>query len=272
MKNKIQKINLKLKNKIVKSLSYKDYYFNSLDPIGESKYVFLEANKLSERFKNCKNFVLSELGFGTGLNFLLTWDLWISLRKEKSRLHYISFEKNPLTNGQLKKIHESFKELKNLSSKLIKRLPSLQSGAHEIYFNDGCVTLTLVYEDFNFLKNLSFLSDAWFLDGFSPSKNKSAWKESILNDVYFNTKVKGTFSSFTAASNVKKNLIKSGFEVKKIKGFNKKREMIIGHKKEKKDNHYKLFFLCKKKNCTSCYYWFRNIRCINCIRFKKKKY
>ncbi len=235
MQNKIQNINLCIEKTSVKSVLYDDFYFNSLDPIAESEYVYLKGNNLLKRFKNSNNFVLTELGFGSGLNFLLVWNLWKSLRKNNSILNYISFEKNPLSKHQMEKIFKTLNKLDHLSSILIEKLPSLHSGVHEIDFDKGSVRLTLIYEEFIFLKNFSFYSDAWFLDGFSPSKNKSAWDKSIIKKIYNNTKVNGTFSTFTASSEVQTKLIESGFTINKKNGFGKKREMLVGIKKEKKN-------------------------------------
>ena len=94
-------------------------------------------------------------------------------------------------------------------------LPLKMSGVHDIYFPEYNTTLTLVYDDFSSVKNFSFLADAWYLDGFAPKKNLSAWSKDILKNVYKNTKFEGTFSTFTSATKVRKDLIKVGFDVSK---------------------------------------------------------
>ena len=104
MQNKIKKNRILINRKLIKSLRYNDYYFNTKDGAGESSYVYLKTNKLEERFKVSREFIIAELGFGTGLNFLLTLDLWLKKKSSDSTLHYISFEENPLTNNQLLKM------------------------------------------------------------------------------------------------------------------------------------------------------------------------
>ena len=86
MQNKLKKTKILVNKKSVKSIVYDECYFNSEDGVGESKYVFLEANNLKERFKFIENFVLAELGFGTGLNFLLTSKLWSETKTNNSLL------------------------------------------------------------------------------------------------------------------------------------------------------------------------------------------
>ncbi|MFJ6910568.1 MAG: FAD-dependent 5-carboxymethylaminomethyl-2-thiouridine(34) oxidoreductase MnmC, partial [Ligilactobacillus ruminis] len=72
--------------------------------------------------------------------------------------------------------------------------------------------------------------DAWFLDGFAPSKNPDMWNEQLYQQMFRFTKPQGTFATFTAASAVRKGLENSGFDITKRKGFGKKRECLSGQK------------------------------------------
>ena len=230
MENKLKKTSIISSDKILKSEKFNDFYFNSINPTDECKYVYIDPNTLIKKIKQTSNLVIGELGFGIGLNFLMTIK---SLEKElvdNKNLHYISFEGYPLENVQLKKIYSSFKELNVFSNILIKRLPLKMSGVHDIFFPEYNTTLTLVYDEFSSVKNFSFMVDAWYLDGFAPKKNPSAWTEEILENVYKKTKFGGTFSTFTSATKVRKDLVKVGFDVLKKKGFSQKREMLFGIK------------------------------------------
>ena len=81
------------------------------------------------------------------------------------------------------------------------------------------------------IKNVDMKADCWFLDGFSPAKNPELWEEELLNDVYRCTANKGTLSTYSAAGIVRRNLSLAGFEVKRTKGFGRKRHMTIAIKK-----------------------------------------
>ena len=219
MENKLKKISVVSSDKILKSRKFNDFYFNSINPTNECIYVYINANNLIEKIKQTSNLVIGELGFGIGLNFLMTIK---SLEKKlinNKHLHYISFEGYPLEHKQLKEIYSNFKELNIISDRLIKRLPLKMSGVHDIYFPEYNTYLTLVYDEFKSLKKFSFMADTWYLDGFAPKKNSSAWTKEILENVYKNTKFEGTFSTFTSATKVKKDLIKVGFDVSKKKRF-----------------------------------------------------
>ena len=72
--------------------------------------------------------------------------------------------------------------------------------------------------------------DAWYLDGFDPSKNESMWSNSVFQYIEFLSAKSATFGTFTSAGFVKRGLKKFGFEVDKVKGFGKKRHKLIGRK------------------------------------------
>ena len=65
------------------SRQYNDVYFSSTDGYAESHYVYIKNNAIEARFKALEksHFTLAETGFGTGLNFLQTWELWSQHKK-----------------------------------------------------------------------------------------------------------------------------------------------------------------------------------------------
>ena len=185
---------------------YKDIYFDKYHGIKETQHNFLKANNLAYRFKKSDKFVISELGFGTGLSFLMTLKLWKKTKKPNAKLIFISFESAPLTKIELKKVYKHVKGFKTLSSQLIKKLPRIYQSTHIIFFEEDNVELILIYDDFNSLINFKFSVDAWFLDGFAPKKNISAWNSKLFEKIYFTTNFQGTFSTFTAAGHVRRGL------------------------------------------------------------------
>ncbi|MDC3072066.1 tRNA (5-methylaminomethyl-2-thiouridine)(34)-methyltransferase MnmD [bacterium] len=232
MKNNLKKSKLLISPELgIYSNLYKDIYFDKYNGIKETQHNFLKANNLESRFKKANKFIISELGFGTGLSFLMTLKLWKKTRKPNGKLIFISFESAPLTKFELKKVYKYVKGLKILSSQLIKKLPSLYQSTHRIYFEVDNVELILIYDDFKSLINFKFSVDAWFLDGFAPKKNTSAWNSKLFEQIYLATNFQGTFSTFTVAGHVRRGLSNSGFSVLKISGFSNKKECLIGIKK-----------------------------------------
>lgn len=100
------------------SRDFDDVYFSNDNGLEETRYVFLGGNRLAERFPVHSHplFIVAESGFGTGLNFLTLWQAFDSFRSAHpqatlQRLHFISFEKFPLTRDDLALAHQHWPEL-----------------------------------------------------------------------------------------------------------------------------------------------------------------
>ena len=51
MENKLKNISVLSSNKILKSEKFNDFYFNSINPISECKYIYIESNNLIKKIK-----------------------------------------------------------------------------------------------------------------------------------------------------------------------------------------------------------------------------
>ena len=234
MKNILKKSQLSISSKLgIYSNLYGDIFFDKTDAIKESEHVYIKTNKLASRFKKKSNYTIAELGFGTGLNFLLTWKLWLQVKTSKSTLTYISFESAPLTRIDLLRVHALFKDLTHLSKIFLKKLPPLYQGTHRIFLELGNVNLIIIYDDFLSLTNFNFKADTWYLDGFSPKKNPHAWSDKLFKEIYRCTNFNGTLSTFTVAGNIRRGLLKNNFTVLKNRGVGNKKEILYASKGQK---------------------------------------
>lgn len=224
------------------SSEFKDIYFSNQNGLEESKHVFFDGNSLNKRFfsHESSHFVIAETGFGTGLNFLLTAHLFLQFLQEKdakselSRLYFITTEKFPIEKTQLRQALQHWPEFQYLSEQLLVQYPFLTPGCHRLTFANGQIILDLWLGDVhNTFKELPIyphgLVDAWYLDGFAPSKNPDMWQNSLFEEMARLSKYDSTFATFTAAGIVKRGLRQNGFVVKKVQGFGKKRDMLTGY-------------------------------------------
>jgi len=206
---------------------YDDYYFSRQNGLDEARYVFLQGNHLPERWQQRENFVIAETGFGTGLNFLATWQMWQADPQRCGNLHYISIEKHPLSQHQLGQLHQHWPELKLYSQKIIQHYPPCLAGMHTLILAEGRLRLSLYFGDIEeALDELVMQADAWFLDGFAPARNESMWTPAIMQAISQRSKAGATLATFTAASQVRRDLSAAGFKVSKRSGFGGKREML----------------------------------------------
>ncbi|WP_270663598.1 MULTISPECIES: bifunctional tRNA (5-methylaminomethyl-2-thiouridine)(34)-methyltransferase MnmD/FAD-dependent 5-carboxymethylaminomethyl-2-thiouridine(34) oxidoreductase MnmC [Aeromonas] len=220
------------------SSEFGDVYFSNDNGLSETRYVFLQQNRLPERFSHhdSDSFVIGETGFGTGLNFLATMAAFLErapLSGNGSRLHFISVEKYPLTQADLRKALAAWPELATLSQPLIDQWPLPVSGCHRLLFADGRIRLDLWFGDIKEMlpqvpHPATGLVDAWYLDGFSPAKNPEMWTQDLFEDLARLARPDATLSTFTCAGFVRRGLIAAGFAMKKVKGHGSKREMLAG--------------------------------------------
>lgn len=224
---------------------FDDVYFSNSNGLEETRYVFLQQNHLPERWlhHSKRRFVVAETGFGTGLNFLAVWQWFEQFRQQNpdaalKELHFISFEKYPLSSQDLTKAHQAWPELAHLAQQLQQYYPIAVPECHRIVLADGMITLDLWFGDIkdcmpSVANPDDGLVDAWFLDGFAPSKNPEMWNQDLFNNMAKLAKKACTCATFTAAGFVRRGLIEAGFSMQKIKGFGTKREMIAGQLEHK---------------------------------------
>jgi len=209
------------------SLRGEDGYYAQGSGLAESEYVFLQHNNLPQAWQDKSQFTVLETGFGTGLNFLLTWQCWLQTAQKGARLNFISVEKYPLTKTDLHKALAAWPTLTHLTQRLLEVYPVLVDGYHTLDF-EGVSLILLLGDVREVLPQLQAEADACYLDGFNPAKNPIMWQQESLALVAEKLKMGATFATFTAAGHVRRALQALGFEVKKDKGFGKKREMIYG--------------------------------------------
>ncbi|MEA5190455.1 bifunctional tRNA (5-methylaminomethyl-2-thiouridine)(34)-methyltransferase MnmD/FAD-dependent 5-carboxymethylaminomethyl-2-thiouridine(34) oxidoreductase MnmC [Enterobacter hormaechei] len=222
------------------SRDFDDVYFSNDNGLEETRYVFLEGNHLSTRFPEHPRrlFVVAESGFGTGLNFLTLWQAFDQYRAAYpeatlQRLHFISFEKFPLTAHDLRLAHQRWPELAHWAEQLQTQWPPAIGGCHRLYLDDGRVTLDLWLGDINDLTDklddsMNQKVDAWFLDGFAPAKNPDMWSPHLFSAMARLARPGATLATFTSAGFVRRGLQEAGFTMRKTKGFGRKRDMLVG--------------------------------------------
>lgn len=222
------------------SRDFDDVYFSNDNGLEETRYVFLEGNHLSTRFPEHPRslFVVAESGFGTGLNFLTLWQAFDQFRTAHpeatlQRLHFISFEKFPLTAHDLRLAHQRWPELTHWAEQLQAQWPPAIGGCHRLILDDGRVTLDLWLGDINDLTDklddsMNQKVDAWFLDGFAPAKNPDMWSPHLFSAMARLARPGATLATFTSAGFVRRGLQEAGFTMRKTKGFGRKRDMLVG--------------------------------------------
>lgn len=229
------------------SKNFEDVYFSRIHGLDESRYIFLQHNQLAQRFAALEAdawFCIGETGFGSGLNFLATWQLWRESAPAGARLHFVSLEKYPLKRADLTQLLALWPELDWLSKALIEAYPPLiGTGVHRLVFDLGRVHLTLVFDeaaeglaqlqasDHPDFKDWGPKIDAWFLDGFSPAKNPEMWSLELFERIAKLSHTGTTLATFSAAGLVRERLAAVDFEVSRPAGYGTKQQMVCARYK-----------------------------------------
>ncbi|WP_322894367.1 MULTISPECIES: tRNA (5-methylaminomethyl-2-thiouridine)(34)-methyltransferase MnmD [unclassified Yoonia] len=198
---------------------FDDPYFSLDDGLAETRHVFLDGNDLPARIMG--DFQIGELGFGTGLNLLVTWDAWVQAGRP-GQLHFTSFEAFPMALPDMATALAQFPALGDYADKLL-AVWTPQAGAVTL---DTGLTLHVITGDARqTLPKWEGSADAWYLDGFSPAKNPELWEPSLLQAVADHTKPGGTAATYSAAGHIRRSLSDAGFTVTKHQGYGRKRHM-----------------------------------------------
>ncbi|MEM9795068.1 MAG: tRNA (5-methylaminomethyl-2-thiouridine)(34)-methyltransferase MnmD [Pseudomonadota bacterium] len=197
--------------------AFDDPYYSLRGGADEAAHVFLAGNGLPDRMTD--GFHVAELGFGTGLNALVTARAW-SRAGRPGRLVYTAFEAFPLTRADMARALAPF-DLGPWADALLSAWPTakiaLPGLALEIVEGDARETLPI----------WAGRADAWYLDGFAPARNPELWGEALLADLAWHTAPGGTAATYSAAGHVRRGLAAAGFEVRRVQGFAGKRHMTV---------------------------------------------
>jgi len=211
---------------------FDDVYFSDQSGLDETRYVFIEQNRLAERFAALPQggrLVIGETGFGTGLNFLCAWQVFEQHAAAGARLHFVSVEKYPLSPADLQRALALWPELKVFADQLLAQYVAIHQGFQRLTLDNGRVTLTLLIGDaLEQLPQLDARIDAWFLDGFAPAKNPDMWTAEVFAELARLSAPGASISTFTSTGWVRRLLNAAGFKMKRTPGIGHKWEILRG--------------------------------------------
>lgn len=182
----------------------------------ESEHVFVNQGL---RMVKKSSLRILEIGFGTGLNALLTL---AESRKQGIHIYYHAVEKYPLQEEEHRQInYEQF--IKGITPGSLDRLHSVP-WEEEIHITDHFV-LFKEQSDFREMESGEAF-DLVYYDAFAPAKQPYLWSEKIFDRIFRMMNPGGILVTYTAKGSVRRALASCGFHVEKAPGPPGKREMI----------------------------------------------
>jgi tRNA 5-methylaminomethyl-2-thiouridine biosynthesis bifunctional protein len=210
---------------------YGEPYCAEGDAWARAQHVFLAGNGLPGRWQAQPRFVIVELGFGLGNNFLATWSAWRQDATRCDHLVFISIEKHPLRRADLARAHGLVGDEADLAARLQQAWPPLTPGMHTLHFEEPRsrqrVSLILCLGDVaDMLPALVTQVDAFYLDGFSPAKNPQMWDGELLSRLNRLAAPGSTAATWSDAPGVRDALVASGFVIERLPGLGGKPGMV----------------------------------------------
>jgi tRNA 5-methylaminomethyl-2-thiouridine biosynthesis bifunctional protein len=210
-----------------RSARFDDVYYSTADGLAETRAVFLEGCGLPAAWAGRSAFSVGELGFGSGLNVVALLDLWRRTREPDARLNIFSIEAFPISADDARRALSAWPEPGEIAGLLTDRWPRAAAGFHRIDLPECAATLDLAIMDASeALAQWRGHADAWFLDGFAPSRNPDMWREAVLAEVARRSAPGARLATFTVAGAVRRGLAAQGFTVEKRPGFGRKSERL----------------------------------------------
>ncbi|MBN2614147.1 MAG: tRNA (5-methylaminomethyl-2-thiouridine)(34)-methyltransferase MnmD [Bacteroidales bacterium] len=194
---------------------FHETYHSSFGAIQESRHIFIGAGL--HRIKEMKEPIeILEIGFGTGLNALLSF-LWA---EENSKvIDYTGIEAFPVAENLVDKLN--YPELLSCNQRLFKLIHQRGIQSLSKYFQSQVIPVS--FQDFVPEKNTCHLI---FFDAFSPETQPEMWTNEGFLKLYAALKPTGILVTYSSKGIVKRALKEAGFSIEKIPGPPGKREFL----------------------------------------------
>jgi tRNA U34 5-methylaminomethyl-2-thiouridine-forming methyltransferase MnmC len=193
-----------------------EHYHSIHGAVQESSYIFINNG-----FDVCTADPVSilEIGFGTGLNALLTAVKSLSGTRD---VHYTSIEKYPLDISTINSLNHN----KFAGDQGMELFQLIHSSPWNISVNISThFSIKKIETDFT-KEKLSGSYDLIYFDAFGPDKQPEMWTREMFSEISAVTNKNGILVTYSAKGEVKRSLKACGFEVNLLPGPPGKRQMI----------------------------------------------
>jgi tRNA U34 5-methylaminomethyl-2-thiouridine-forming methyltransferase MnmC len=197
-----------------------EHYHSVFGAVAESNHIYINAGYkyLRERIQTVS---ILEIGFGTGLNALLTF---LETIKDKGHVEYTAIEKRPLDEQVFSQLNYAEMIKMPGANEIFLQLHSspwdqqIEMGRH---FTLHKIHLAVeVYHP----EPQSF--DLIYFDAFGPDVQPELWSQEVFNKMAFSLKKGGVLVTYSTKGIVKRNLQEAGFSIHKLPGPAGKREIL----------------------------------------------
>ena len=209
-----------------------EHYHSTHGAVQESAHIYLGLGlrQRLEQWTECEAAALRcfEVGFGTGLNALLSW---MEAERSHRLIHYYSIERYPIPAELSRQLHYELSTAVPLSTAgCAEDSHSALMQLHEAAWDED-VTLSryfILHKISGDLNALSFPSalDLVYYDAFSPESQPELWREELFAQLRHCCRPGAILTTYCAKGEVRRRLERSGFSVERLPGPPGKREVL----------------------------------------------
>ena len=190
--------------------------------LAKSLHVFIDAG-LQEliQSQSLSNIYIFEMGFGTGLNALLTWQF---AQQQQVSIYYTTIELYPILPKEATQLN--FGEQLRMAD-AFKQLHDCQWETSIIL--DNHFTFTKTKQSFiNYSTDQQY--NLLYYDAFAPNDQPELWTNDVFEKLYNMLQPNGILVTYCSKGDVKRTMKSVGFRVERLKGFADKWHMLRGWK------------------------------------------
>lgn len=197
-----------------------EIYHSKHGAVNESNHVFIKAGLeyIADRFKTIK---ILEVGFGTGLNAMLTLEYCFF---NKIEAQYFTLEPFPIKSDIFEKLnHHEFCKIPKSELLFKKMHHSLWNK--KIHLNDKF----LFFKSTNGIWDEQFAPECFnliYFDAFAMDIQPEMWSQEVFERIFQSLEQNGVLVTYAAKGQIRRNLQGAGFSVERIPGPKGKREML----------------------------------------------
>jgi len=196
-----------------------EQYHSKHGAIAEARHVFIQTGLHHFLAENpCNEISIMEIGFGTGLNALLTVS---EIEKLKISCTYFGIEAYPVSLQEVSKLN--YPEKTKISASLFQKLHDVPWETKVEITNR--FSLNKYKQFFSEISEESFVNLIYF-DAFGARVQPELWTEAIFSTMYTALKHKGVLVTYAAKGSVRRAMQAVGFKVERLPGPPGKREML----------------------------------------------
>jgi tRNA U34 5-methylaminomethyl-2-thiouridine-forming methyltransferase MnmC len=205
-------------SKTIHMPEWNENYHSSHGALQEANHVFLRNGW--DDFLEEEEITIFEVGFGTGLNAILTLQ---EATKNKTITNYYGIEAFPVSKEEI--IELNYESLLENEQSVDNYRKMHTAKWNEIVEITSFFRLNKIHER---IQNYSFLPNTFdliYFDAFGPRTQEEMWHPDIFKILYNSLKVGGLLVTYCAKGQVKRDLKSAGFKVQAVPGPPGKREM-----------------------------------------------